>query len=105
MYIKGLDYDDRLMALAFVDVGLYATAISVFKNLILFGDAFKSMCFATLQDEPYKFTIIGKELQPVSLTTADFLVHDGQMTFVSTDKDGVLRLVDFDPAGETCSLL
>jgi len=26
-------------------------------------------------------------------------VHDGQMTFISNDKEGVLRLVDFDPAG------
>lgn len=49
MYIKGLDYDDRLMALAFVDVGLYTTNISVFKNLILFADAIKSMQFASLQ--------------------------------------------------------
>jgi DNA polymerase III sliding clamp (beta) subunit (PCNA family) len=52
------------------------------------------------QDEPYKFTVIGKDLQDVSLTTSDFLVHDGQMTFISTDKEGVLRLVDFDPAGK-----
>jgi hypothetical protein len=52
-----------------------------------------------LQDEPYKFTVIGKDLQDVSLSTADFLVHDGQMTFISNDKEGVLRLVDFDPAG------
>jgi DNA polymerase III sliding clamp (beta) subunit (PCNA family) len=53
----------------------------------------------TIQDEPYKFTVIGKDLQDVSLSTADFLVHDGQMTFISNDKEGVLRLVDFDPAG------
>jgi cleavage and polyadenylation specificity factor subunit 1 len=87
----------------------------VFKNLILFGDAFKSMWFASLQvsfpwlreidkadkqDEPYKFTVIGKDLQDVSLSAADFLVHDGQMTFISNDKEGVLRLVDFDPAGK-----
>lgn len=52
MYIKGLDYDDRLLALAFVDVGLFVTSIGVFKNLILFGDAFKSMCFASLQVSP-----------------------------------------------------
>jgi len=52
-----------------------------------------------MQDEPYKFTVIGKDLQDVSLSTADFLVHDGQMTFISNDKEGVLRLVDFDPAG------
>lgn len=49
MYIKGLDYDDRLLALAFVDVGMFVTSISVFKNLILFGDAFKSITFASLQ--------------------------------------------------------
>jgi cleavage and polyadenylation specificity factor subunit 1 len=59
---------------------------------------FKGAC-ADGQDEPYKFTVIGKDLQDVSLSTADFLVHDGQMTFISNDKEGVLRLVDFDPAG------
>lgn len=46
---KGLDYDDRLMGLAFLDVSMYVTSLRVFKNLILVGDFVKSMVFSTLQ--------------------------------------------------------
>ena len=65
MYIKGLDYDDRLMALAFVDVGLYTTSISVFKNLILFADAIKSMQFASLQVSQSWLCVENEELTQI----------------------------------------
>ena len=114
IYLKGLDFDDRLMGLAFLDVNMYVADIKVFKNLLLISDAVKSMWFASIQvshinhshnnadyqDEPYKFTTISKDLRDIASMTGDFLIHDGQMTFVLTDRDGVLRLLDFDPGGE-----
>ncbi|KAL1407554.1 mRNA cleavage and polyadenylation factor subunit [Vanrija albida] len=95
---KGLDYDDRLMGLAFLDVSMYVTSIRVLKNMILVGDFVKSLVFAGFQENPYKFTTISRDLQDRSTVTADFLVHDGQVTFVTTDKAGDMRLLDFDPA-------
>ena len=115
IYVKGLDYDDRLMGLAFLDVMLYVTCIKVFKNLILLSDMVKSVWFISLQvrpihlqlkprlivtqEDPYKFTIISRDLQPLALLTADFLVHEGQLTFVTNDRPGEMRMIDFDPAG------
>ncbi|WVQ81298.1 protein CFT1 [Cryptococcus sp. DSM 104549] len=97
LYVKGLDFDDRLMGLAFLDVQLYATTIKVFKNFIIVGDLSKSFWFVTLQEHPYKFTTVSKDLQQVSVVTADFLVHDGQLTFLSSDRNGDMRMLDFDP--------
>lgn len=38
----------------------------------------------------------------MSLLVADFLVHEGQVTFVTNDRSGEMRMVDFDPAGTFC---
>lgn len=93
------------MGLAFLDVQIYVTSIRVFKNLILISDALKSVWFVSFQEDPYKFTIIGKDLQQVSVMTGDFLVHDGQATFITSDKDGDMRMIDYDPTREHSSLV
>nr|ODO03748.1 protein CFT1 [Cryptococcus depauperatus CBS 7855] len=97
LYVKGLDDDQQLMGLAFLDIQLYATTVKVFKNFLLIGDLCKSFWFVSLQEEPYKFTTVSKDLQHVSVVTADFLVHDGQVTFISSDRNGDIRMLDFDP--------
>ncbi|BEI92713.1 uncharacterized protein CcaverHIS019_0503410 [Cutaneotrichosporon cavernicola] len=95
---KGLDYDDRLMGLAFLDVSMYVTSLTVFKNLILVGDFVKSLVFATLQENPYKFTTVARDLTDRSLVSADLLVMEGSSAFVTSDRAGDLRLLTFDPA-------
>lgn len=129
--MKGLDDDERLMGLAFLDISLYCTSIKVFKNFILISDLMRSIWLVTLrvgcacffgillslglvtrvvgssviltpeQEDPYyKFTVICKDLQAVSVMAADFLVHEGQVTFITSDTAGEMRMLDFDPAGE-----
>ena len=49
MYAKGLDRDERLMGLAFLDLNLYATSMKTFKNFALVGDLVKSMWLITFQ--------------------------------------------------------
>nr|XP_018259229.1 protein CFT1 [Kwoniella dejecticola CBS 10117]OBR81387.1 protein CFT1 [Kwoniella dejecticola CBS 10117] len=100
LYVKGFDDDQQLMGLAFLDVQIYVTSIKVFKNLILISDINKSFWFVSLQEDPYKLTTISKDLQPVSPLVTDFLVHEGQMTFISNDREGNMRMLDFDPTGE-----
>jgi len=97
IYVKGLDHDDQLMGLAFLDVQIFVTSIRVFKNFILISDLLRSVWFVSLQEHPYKFTVIGKDLQLVSTMTGDFLVHDNSVTFVTTDRNGIMRMVDYDP--------
>ena len=52
------------------------------------------------KDEPYKFTTISKDLREVHAITGDFLVQEGQVTFLITDRKGDMRMLDFDPAGK-----
>lgn len=49
MYAKGLDRDERLMGLAFLDINLYATSLKTFKNFALVGDLTKSMWLISFQ--------------------------------------------------------
>ncbi|WWC73047.1 protein CFT1 [Kwoniella pini CBS 10737] len=98
IYVKGFDDDQQLMGLAFLDVQIYVTSMKVFKNFILISDINKSFWFVTLQEDPYKLTTISKDLQPVSPLVTDFLVHEGQMTFISNDREGNMRMLDFDPS-------
>lgn len=86
------------MGLAFLDVSMYVTSLTVFKNLILIGDFVKSLVFATLQENPYKFTTVARDLTDRSLVSADFLVMEGASAFVTCDRNGDLRLLAFDPA-------
>lgn len=95
---KGMDFDDRLMGLAFLDVSMYVTSIRTFKNLILIGDFAKSLNLAALQETPYKFTTISRDLQDRSLVSADFLVMEGQVAFVSNDRSGDMRMLVYDPS-------
>lgn len=85
------------MGLAFLDVSMYVTSLKVFKNLIIVGDFVKSLIFASMQEAPYKFMSISRDLQDVSVVSGDFLVADGQATFVSVDRHGDIRLLTFDP--------
>lgn len=77
---------------------MYVTSLRVFKNLILVGDFVKSIVFSTLQENPYKLTTISRDLTDRSLVSADFLVMEGASAFVSSDKNGDLRILTFDPA-------
>src|SRR5689334_13233257 len=57
------------------------------------------------QEDPYKFTTISKDLQKVATVSGDFLVQEGQVSFVTTDRSGDIRMLDFDPAGESCLIV
>ena len=56
------------------------------------------------QEHPYKLLAISKDLQEVHTVSADFLVHDGQVSFLSTDRFGNMRMLEFDPAGMSATL-
>lgn len=49
MYVRAFDLDERLIGMAFLDIGLYVTNIRTMKNLILISDAVKSVWFICFQ--------------------------------------------------------
>jgi cleavage and polyadenylation specificity factor subunit 1 len=48
IFVRAFD-DDRLVGVAFLDVGVYVTSLRTLKNLLLIGDAVKSIMFVAFQ--------------------------------------------------------
>jgi cleavage and polyadenylation specificity factor subunit 1 len=49
IFVRALDSDERLVGVAFMDVGVYVTSLRTLKNLLLIGDAVKSISFVAFQ--------------------------------------------------------
>ena len=63
--VRLIDADERLVGVAFLDVGVYVTSLRSVKNLLLIGDAVKSVFFVAFQ---VCFTLAG------TLSSSDVLV-------------------------------
>lgn len=49
IFIRAFDLDERLVGVAFLDVGVYVTTLRSLKNLLLIGDAVHSVWLAAFQ--------------------------------------------------------
>jgi cleavage and polyadenylation specificity factor subunit 1 len=49
MFVRAFDLDERLVGVAFLDVGVYVTSLRAIKNLVVVGDAVKSVWFLAFQ--------------------------------------------------------
>ncbi|KAG9024671.1 mRNA cleavage and polyadenylation factor subunit [Tulasnella sp. JGI-2019a] len=98
IYVRAFDLDERLIGMAFLDVGLYVTSIRTLKNLILISDAVKSVWFVCFQEDPFKLIVLAKDFEVVATTNTNFFFGTGEdLAFISTDENGVIRLYDYNP--------
>lgn len=107
VFVKALDMEDRLVAVAFLDVGAFVTSIKTLKNLILLGDFVKSVWFCAFQEDPFKIEVLSRDLQDASTVSVDFLTaaEGHKASFVCTDREGVCRVLEFDPDRECLSCM
>ncbi|KAF9818061.1 hypothetical protein IEO21_03022 [Rhodonia placenta] len=97
IFVRAFDLDERLVGVAFLDVGVYVTSLRAVKNLLVIGDAVKSVWFVAFQEDPYKLVILGKDPYQVCVTTADLFFADGRVSLLVGDEDGVIRIYEYDP--------
>jgi len=97
IFVRAFDLDERLVGVAFLDVGVYVTSLRTIKNLLLIGDAVKSVWFVAFQEDPFKLVILAKDIRRVGVTNANFFFTEGAMSIVTGDDDGVLRIYEYDP--------
>ncbi|THG98888.1 hypothetical protein EW026_g3366 [Hermanssonia centrifuga] len=97
IFVRAFDLDERLVGVAFLDVGVYVTSLRAVKNLLVIGDAIKGVWFVAFQEEPYKLIVLAKDYLPVCVTRADLFFADGRMSIVSCDEEGIIRLNEYDP--------
>ncbi|KAJ6588439.1 CPSF A subunit region-domain-containing protein [Mycena capillaripes] len=96
IFVRAFD-DDRLVGVAFLDVGVYVTSLRTLKNLLLIGDAVKSITFVAFQEDPYKLVILAKDINRVCVTSADFFFAEGEMSIITSDEEGVIRMYEYNP--------
>ncbi|KAI6021714.1 CPSF A subunit region-domain-containing protein [Pisolithus microcarpus] len=97
VFIRAFDLDERLVGVAFLDVGVYVTSLRSLKNLLLIGDAVKSVWLVAFQEDPYKLVILGKDMRRACITNADFFFTKNELAITTHDEEGVLRLLSYDP--------
>lgn len=49
IFVRAFDLDERLVGVAFLDVGVFVTSLRSVKNLLVIGDAVKSVWFVAFQ--------------------------------------------------------
>ncbi|KAF7292889.1 Cleavage and polyadenylation specific protein [Mycena indigotica] len=96
IFVRAFD-DDRLVGVAFLDVGVYVTSLQTMKNLLLIGDAVKSVMFVAFQEDPYKLVILARDLARVCVTRGDFFFAEGEASMLTCDEEGVIRMYEYNP--------
>ena len=56
-------------------------------------------CYA--QEDPYKLTLLAKDLKRIATASVDFFFTNEDLCIVSTDDEGILRVYEYNPQGET----
>lgn len=97
IFVRAFDLDERLVGIAFLDVGMYVTSLRSVKNLLVIGDAVKSVWFVAFQEDPYKLVVLAKDIHRISVTRADLFFAENRVAIVAGDEDGVIRVYEYDP--------
>ncbi|KAF9008327.1 CPSF A subunit region-domain-containing protein [Cyathus striatus] len=97
IFVRAFDADERLVGIAFMDVGVYVTSLRTLKNLLLIGDAVKSVSFVAFQEDPYKLVLVARDIQRVCVTNAEFFFSNNELAIVSGDEEGILRVYEYSP--------
>jgi cleavage and polyadenylation specificity factor subunit 1 len=64
---------------------------------LLLGDTLKSIWFLGFDAEPYRLLLLGKDLQDVNVSCADFIIFNDEIYFLVADDDENLQLLSYDP--------
>ncbi|PPR02156.1 hypothetical protein CVT26_012117 [Gymnopilus dilepis] len=97
VFVRAFDSDERLVGVAFMDVGVYVTSLRTLKNFLLVGDAVKSVMFVAFQEDPYKLVLLAKDTKRICVTFSEFFFTDGELSIVTGDEEGILRVYEYNP--------
>jgi cleavage and polyadenylation specificity factor subunit 1 len=100
IFVRAFDADERLVGVAFMDVGVYVTSLKTLKNLLLIGDAVKSLSFVAFQEDPYKLVLLSKDVRRhLDVSDSNFFFAEDELAFVTCDDEGIIRTYQYDPSG------
>lgn len=95
--------DDGVVPVAFLDTSVYVSEAKSFGNLVILGDTLKSVWLAGFDAEPFRMIMLGKDLQTVDVSCAEFISKDEEIYILIAGNNNVMHLVQFDPEDPTSS--
>lgn len=51
------------------------------------------------KEDPYKLVLLAKDTKRVCVTNADFFFTNGDLSFVTGDEEGIVRVYEYNPQG------
>ncbi|RMZ79436.1 hypothetical protein DV738_g3373, partial [Chaetothyriales sp. CBS 135597] len=98
--VRGLREDMSILPVAFMDMRYYTHVTKELPGtgLTILGDAYSGLWLMGYSEEPYKMTLLGRDLDNPDVLAGDFLPTSGKELFIVTsDADGQLRVLQYDP--------
>lgn len=89
--------DNGVVPVAFLDTAVYVSEAKSFGNLVILGDSLKSVWLVGFDAEPFRMIMLGKDLQSIDVSSADFIVKDREIYLLIADNNNVLHLIQYDP--------
>lgn len=90
--------DDGVVPVAFLDTSVFVSETKSFGNLVILGDALKSVWLVGFDAEPFRVIMLGKDLRKADVNCADFFIKDEEVYLLMADNDNVLHLLKYDPS-------
>ncbi|EXJ92763.1 hypothetical protein A1O3_01315 [Capronia epimyces CBS 606.96] len=97
--VRGLKEDMSILPVAFLDMRYYVHVARELAGtgLCILGDAFSGLWLVGYSEEPYKLQILGRDLDNPAVLAAEFLPDGKQLFIISSDDDGLMRVLQYDP--------
>ncbi|OQV04048.1 CPSF A subunit domain-containing protein [Cladophialophora immunda] len=97
--VRGLKEDMSILPVAFLDMRYYVHVAKELPGtgLCILGDGFSGLWLVGYSEEPYKLQILGRDFENPAVLAAEFLPDGKQLYIVSSDEDGTLRVLQYDP--------
>lgn len=97
--VRGLKEDMSILPVAFLDMRFYVQVAKELKGtgLCILGDAFSGLWLVGYAEEPYKLQILGRDFENPEVIAAEFLPDGKSLYVISSDVDGQLRVLQYDP--------
>lgn len=97
LMVRDAQEDNSVVPVAFLDVPLYVTDIKSFSNLLIVGDAMQGFQFVGFDAEPYRMITLGKSITNIETMSLEFLVNNGDLHFLVSDRDDILHILKYAP--------
>ena len=97
--VRGLREDMSILPVAFMDMRYYVHVAKSLAStgLTILGDAFSGLWLMGYSEEPYKMQLLGRDLENPDCLAADFLPTGKELYIISSDANGQLRILQYDP--------